>query len=184
MISALPKGSISWKNLNPTAVIDEVNGFLDLRSIKNFFHRAGIGQAYLDRPCINPLDPECPESAPNSFKRCQAFKQFDQWNKAQAVEDQVVLEEEKAVVKAATQGLDIINEILGLAKGRKKREGSSTTQAPPSTTKAHDDDYYNYSDDSEYTAEKGKSSKFHKSNPLLSILIRLTSRDHSTILSI
>jgi len=117
LISSLPKGAISWKNLNPTAVIDEVNGFLDLRTIKNFFHRAGIGQAYLDRPCIDPLDHECPETAPNAFKRCQAYKKFDEWNQAMSPEDQIVLEEEKRPIKPASSGASIIEEILGLTKG-------------------------------------------------------------------
>ena len=31
----------------------------------------------MDRPCINPLDPVCPKSAPNYFKNvCKSFEHF------------------------------------------------------------------------------------------------------------
>lgn len=27
--------------------------------------KAGVGRGYMDRPCLNPKDPDCPPSAPN-----------------------------------------------------------------------------------------------------------------------
>lgn len=30
-----------------------------------FFFQAGISSGYQEKPCLNPLDPECPDSAPN-----------------------------------------------------------------------------------------------------------------------
>ena len=33
--------------------------------LEGFMKRAGIGTGYVEKPCLNPLDPECPLSAPN-----------------------------------------------------------------------------------------------------------------------
>lgn len=40
--------------------------------------QAGIGKGYLDRPCIDPLDPECPRDAPNYFETCESGL-IDRW---------------------------------------------------------------------------------------------------------
>lgn len=46
-ISSLPKGNITWKNLDPGRVVKEVSTLLDLGLVENFFERAGIGSAYV-----------------------------------------------------------------------------------------------------------------------------------------
>ncbi|KJH39846.1 hypothetical protein DICVIV_14258 [Dictyocaulus viviparus] len=38
-ITSLPKGNVTWKNLNPTAVMTEVGQLFDLGPIGNFFER-------------------------------------------------------------------------------------------------------------------------------------------------
>ncbi|CAB3404596.1 unnamed protein product [Caenorhabditis bovis] len=88
-ISSLPQGNVTWKNLNPTSVIKEVGQLFDLGPIGNFFERAGIDGAYLDRPCIDPLEEECPKSAPNYFDKCASLKKFNEWNLAKSLEEQV-----------------------------------------------------------------------------------------------
>ncbi|MCP9261301.1 Patched family protein [Dirofilaria immitis] len=77
-INTLPKGNITWKNLDPTAVLKEVATLFDTGSLFNLFERAGVGSAYLDRWCIDPLDPECPPSSPNAFNHCRALKKSQQ----------------------------------------------------------------------------------------------------------
>ena len=32
--------------------------------------QTGLGHGYMDRPCIDPLDPDCPPSAPNFYDIC------------------------------------------------------------------------------------------------------------------
>lgn len=48
-------------------------------SNKQFF-KAGIKAAYQDRPCLDPMDPECPESAPNYVNHCDVVEKFVIWN--------------------------------------------------------------------------------------------------------
>ena len=43
----------------------------------------------MDRPCIDPLDDECPKLAPNYFDRCVALKKFQEWNMAKSPEEKV-----------------------------------------------------------------------------------------------
>ncbi|KAL1242868.1 Protein patched [Trichinella spiralis] len=52
---------VTWKNLNPQGVIDDVKtlGIFDISIFDNFLERSGIASAYQHRPCIEPLDPEC-----------------------------------------------------------------------------------------------------------------------------
>ncbi|VDN21500.1 unnamed protein product [Gongylonema pulchrum] len=93
-ISSLPKGNITWRNLDPSAVLKEVGTLFDLGTIFNIFERAGIGSAYLDRWCIDPLDPECPVTAPNGFDRCAALKKFQSWNLSMPENERIKLEAE------------------------------------------------------------------------------------------
>uniref|UniRef100_A0AC34QZV9 Uncharacterized protein n=1 Tax=Panagrolaimus sp. JU765 TaxID=591449 RepID=A0AC34QZV9_9BILA len=137
-VSSIPKGNITWKNLNPTAVVNEVSTLLDLGTIQNFFSRAGIGAAYLDRPCIDPLDPECPKTVPNYFDRCAALEKFDSWNNNLDPTEKVTLNEE-IVSTTAQEGLKLIENFLG----RKKRE---TVEKVKNSTK-DDEEYYSYDDD-------------------------------------
>jgi hypothetical protein len=146
-ISALPKGNITWKNLDPGKVVKEVSNLLDLGLIENFFERAGIGSAYLNRPCINPLDLECPPDAPNYFNRCKAFKKFMTWNDALPDDQRIILVEEAESRSNGQPQLDIIGDILG----RKKRQTASTRSSNRTKSKDNgEDDYYAYQDDKDY----------------------------------
>lgn len=78
--------------------------------------QAGVGSAYMDRWCIDPLDPECPATAPNAFDRCAAFKKFHIWNVAKPENERIKLEEED--VPVSDQGFQdataqIIENIFG-----------------------------------------------------------------------
>ncbi|GMR34260.1 hypothetical protein PMAYCL1PPCAC_04455 [Pristionchus mayeri] len=69
---------VSWKNLNPTEIIHGINRIFSLGTYALMFDRAGIGKGYLDRPCIDPLDPDCPRDAPNYFETCESGL-IDKW---------------------------------------------------------------------------------------------------------
>ncbi|CAD5215815.1 unnamed protein product [Bursaphelenchus xylophilus] len=147
-INSLPKGNITWKNLDPGKVVREVSQLLELGLVENFFERAGIGSAYLDRPCIDPLDPECPPEAPNNFNRCKAFEKFMIWNEALPQSERVKLDEEVAFnstgIKNANE-IDLVGQLFG---GRKKRAASNATTS---------DDYYDSEND--YATDHSKSEK-------------------------
>ena len=53
--------------------------------------KAGIGAAYQDRPCIDPLDAECPEESPNHFFICKALERFLKWNSTLPTAEQITL---------------------------------------------------------------------------------------------
>ncbi|VDO57101.1 unnamed protein product [Brugia timori] len=102
--------------MDPLSVLKEVSTLFDLGTIFNFFERAGIGAAYLDRWCIDPLDPECPATAPNAFDHCLAFKKFQAWNMAMPKNKQIELEAETiSTDKAKLQddALQIFENIFG-----------------------------------------------------------------------
>lgn len=38
---------------------------LPLEGFEEMLEKAGVGHGYMDRPCLNPADPDCPLTAPN-----------------------------------------------------------------------------------------------------------------------
>ncbi|NP_001310737.1 protein patched-like [Parasteatoda tepidariorum] len=66
---------VQWTNLNPQWLMDTVKNFgnyvqsLPLHTIESFMKRAGITTAYQEKPCLQPLDEECPATAPNKRNR-------------------------------------------------------------------------------------------------------------------
>uniref|UniRef100_A0A8C4PWY8 Patched 2 n=2 Tax=Eptatretus burgeri TaxID=7764 RepID=A0A8C4PWY8_EPTBU len=57
-----------WTNLDPQELIRGMEAFrdlLNLRDLEELLERAQVGRAYMDRPCLDPQDPGCPDSAPN-----------------------------------------------------------------------------------------------------------------------
>uniref|UniRef100_A0A0N5A2S4 SSD domain-containing protein n=1 Tax=Parastrongyloides trichosuri TaxID=131310 RepID=A0A0N5A2S4_PARTI len=163
-ISSLPKGNITWKNLDPTAVIKEVEGLFDLGGIGSLFERAGIDKAYLDRPCIDPLDNECPKEAPNYFDKCKALDKFNVWNNKKAIDEKIILEPE---VFVKINSSDVNNIFTGLI-GRKKRQTDDNNHdeenkgtSENKTSKVHDDDYYDYKtdEDEDNLAKETKAKK-------------------------
>ncbi|KAK6738691.1 hypothetical protein RB195_020666 [Necator americanus] len=155
-VSSLPKGNVTWKNLNPTAVMTEVGALFDLGPIGNFFERAGIGAAYLDRPCIDPLDVECPKTSPNYFNRCAALEKFNEWNIAKHDAEKIHLQKKELPDDDDLDGPSKLTEsLLSDLFGRKKREATNNKK---------DDDYYAY-EESDYdvtgvgNATKSKNKK-------------------------
>ncbi|KAL6736819.1 hypothetical protein Aduo_007125 [Ancylostoma duodenale] len=145
-VTSLPKGNVTWKNLNPSAVMNEVGALFDLGPIGNFFERAGIGAAYLDRPCIDPLDFECPKTAPNYFNRCAALEKFNEWNMAKSDAEKIHLEKKEIPEEDELDGPSKLTEtLLNDLFGRKKRDTTATTN----NNKKKDEDYYAY-EDSDY----------------------------------
>ncbi|XP_071837181.1 protein patched homolog 1-like isoform X2 [Apostichopus japonicus] len=55
-----------WTNLDPVGLIDISEAYREyLEPMQEMFNSTGIGHGYVDRPCLNPQDPECPKTAPN-----------------------------------------------------------------------------------------------------------------------
>ncbi|GMR37186.1 hypothetical protein PMAYCL1PPCAC_07381 [Pristionchus mayeri] len=145
-VNSMPKGNVSWKNLNPTAVVKEVSQLFDMGPISNFFERAGIDAAYLERPCIDPLDPECPALSPNYFDRCEALTAFNKWNKALPTNERVNLTRVPYVKEESKDIADSLLNDLFVGKKRRKRATAS-------------DDYYDYEKDDEYDTSNGTDKK-------------------------
>uniref|UniRef100_A0A915LIH7 SSD domain-containing protein n=1 Tax=Meloidogyne javanica TaxID=6303 RepID=A0A915LIH7_MELJA len=92
-VPSVSNGLLSWKTLNPEKLLNSVRSLIDVTMVSDLFERAGIGAAYQDRPCIDPLDPDCPNSAPNYFDRCQAYAKFKEWNNALPEQNKIKLEQ-------------------------------------------------------------------------------------------
>lgn len=45
--------------------MEELGQFTSLEGFKELLDKAEVGQAYMERPCLDPRDPQCPPSAPN-----------------------------------------------------------------------------------------------------------------------
>ncbi|XP_059087594.1 protein patched homolog 1-like isoform X1 [Tigriopus californicus] len=59
---------LSWKTLNPTNLLQDMKRFsnvFDFKSFEEYMKRAGITTGYQNKPCLNPFDPDCPETSPN-----------------------------------------------------------------------------------------------------------------------
>ncbi|CAG9535046.1 unnamed protein product [Cercopithifilaria johnstoni] len=78
--------TLSWSNIDPQALLDELSEILDLDNFNSFFHRANIGRGYLDRWCIDPLNPECPTRSPNHFAFCDLVPRFLEYSRKQGFE--------------------------------------------------------------------------------------------------
>ncbi|KAM8961698.1 protein patched homolog 1 [Pelodytes ibericus] len=60
------KPTLQWKNFDPLELLEELKrDKFQVDSWDEMLHKAGVGHGYMDRPCLNPLDAECPISAPN-----------------------------------------------------------------------------------------------------------------------
>ncbi|XP_076749448.1 protein patched isoform X4 [Xylocopa sonorina] len=63
---------VQWTNLNPSAMVEEMQKLqymFPFKILEDYMKRAGITNGYQSKPCLDPTDPECPETAPN--KRSQ-----------------------------------------------------------------------------------------------------------------
>lgn len=78
-------GTISWSSLNPMQLFEEAIREMSKRfsneekvgktdqsavmKVEQYMKQAGISTGYIKKPCLNPSDPQCPESAPNKKSR-------------------------------------------------------------------------------------------------------------------
>uniref|UniRef100_A0A8C3N3A6 Uncharacterized protein n=1 Tax=Geospiza parvula TaxID=87175 RepID=A0A8C3N3A6_GEOPR len=58
-------GNSPGLNLDPLQLMEELGQFTSLEGFKELLDKAEVGQAYMERPCLDPRDPQCPSSAPN-----------------------------------------------------------------------------------------------------------------------
>ncbi|CAH1772357.1 unnamed protein product, partial [Owenia fusiformis] len=59
---------ITWANLNPKQLVQELKDLeipFPSDTIEEMLQRAGITSAYQEKPCLNPTDEDCPQTAPN-----------------------------------------------------------------------------------------------------------------------
>ncbi|XP_037715754.1 protein patched [Drosophila subpulchrella] len=61
-----------WTTLNPASVMQymkqkmsEEKISFDFETVEQYMKRAAIGSGYMEKPCLNPLNPSCPDTAPN-----------------------------------------------------------------------------------------------------------------------
>lgn len=63
---------LKWTNLNPMFMIElqqrnHPHATFPYQTLLDWMRRVGITNGYLDRPCLDPSDPNCPASAPNKL---------------------------------------------------------------------------------------------------------------------
>ncbi|XP_071538022.1 protein patched [Panulirus ornatus] len=69
------RSGVKWTGLNPQNILDKMREFegydnaFPFSSFADFMKRAGITTAYQEKPCLDPSDPLCPETAPNKHSR-------------------------------------------------------------------------------------------------------------------
>ncbi|XP_016118809.1 protein patched homolog 1-like [Sinocyclocheilus grahami] len=60
------KDQVQWTNFDPMGFIAELKMLkYPVDSWEEMLVKAEVGHGYMDRPCLNPADPDCPLSAPN-----------------------------------------------------------------------------------------------------------------------
>lgn len=60
--------SIEWPSLNPQKTLSymkTVNQNFPYDMLEQYMKRAGITSGYTEKPCLDPKDPKCPDTAPN-----------------------------------------------------------------------------------------------------------------------
>uniref|UniRef100_A0A183CG75 SSD domain-containing protein n=1 Tax=Globodera pallida TaxID=36090 RepID=A0A183CG75_GLOPA len=145
-VPSVPNGKLSWKSLNPEALLNATRSLVDVGMIGELFERAGIGKAYQDRPCIDPLDPDCPATAPNYFNRCGAFEHFSKWNAKLPTQHRVVLRPPDIVGKKAIS--------------KRESTNSTTTSSKAAAADGADAaDYYDNDDESATTTTEAPAQR-------------------------
>ncbi|CAL9707976.1 unnamed protein product [Knipowitschia caucasica] len=60
------KDLVQWYNFDPKEFLQELRmAHFPVESFQDMLEKADIGHGYMDRPCLNPADPDCPLTAPN-----------------------------------------------------------------------------------------------------------------------
>lgn len=78
-------GTISWSSLNPIHLFEEAIREMTkaytneeklaktdqgmISKVEQYMKQAGISTGYIKKPCLNPYDPNCPETAPNKYSK-------------------------------------------------------------------------------------------------------------------
>ncbi|NXM56277.1 PTC1 protein, partial [Illadopsis cleaveri] len=62
----LGKPPLQWINFDPLEFLKELKKInYQVESWEEMLKKAEVGHGYMDRPCLNPADPDCPITAPN-----------------------------------------------------------------------------------------------------------------------
>lgn len=57
---------MQWTNFDPLEFLEELKKInYQVDSWEEMLNKAEVGHGYMDRPCLNPADPDCPATAPN-----------------------------------------------------------------------------------------------------------------------
>ncbi|KAM6931142.1 protein patched homolog 1 isoform 1-T2 [Xenentodon cancila] len=68
------KNALQWTNFDPEEFLEDLQRTnIPMESFKDMLKKADVGHGYMDRPCLNPADPDCPLTAPNK----NSTKRFD-----------------------------------------------------------------------------------------------------------
>lgn len=60
------KSTLKWTSLDPKEFLEDMKrSNMRVDGFEEMLEKAGIGRGYMDRPCLNPTDPDCPLTAPN-----------------------------------------------------------------------------------------------------------------------
>uniref|UniRef100_A0A672ZP55 SSD domain-containing protein n=1 Tax=Sphaeramia orbicularis TaxID=375764 RepID=A0A672ZP55_9TELE len=60
------KDPLQWANFDPKEFLEELRTLnLHVESFEDMLEKADVGHGYMDRPCLNPANPDCPLTAPN-----------------------------------------------------------------------------------------------------------------------
>ncbi|KAL9914893.1 protein patched [Glossina fuscipes fuscipes] len=68
--------NITWSTLNPSSLMQKMKKQMsdqkisfDFGTMEQYMKRAAITSGYTEKPCLNPKDPHCPETAPNKMSK-------------------------------------------------------------------------------------------------------------------
>lgn len=60
------KAPLQWTNFDPKEFLEDLRRTnFRVEGFEEMLEKAGVGHGYMDRPCLNPTDPDCPLTAPN-----------------------------------------------------------------------------------------------------------------------
>lgn len=60
------EGPKQWTNFDPKEFLSKLDmRGLHVEGFEPMLEKADVGHGYMDRPCLNPADPDCPLTAPN-----------------------------------------------------------------------------------------------------------------------
>ncbi|KAI3372759.1 hypothetical protein L3Q82_023220, partial [Scortum barcoo] len=68
------KDPLQWTNFDPKEFLEDLRrANIHVEGFEDMLEKADVGHGYMDRPCLNPADPDCPLTAPNK----NSTKPFD-----------------------------------------------------------------------------------------------------------